>query len=819
MFHKRLAVSLLTGCSWGSLIVGYGSAASAQQAGPRFEAQSLPPGPIPASASRQPRAGTLPTGLEAAEHGSQVDEIIVTARKVRENIVSTPVAITALSAAALQARDIVNLATLGNFTPGFHQTDVVFGRVDRGYQTYEMRGIYGGDGQERQPVGLFIDGAPLASGMIEGLDDLDHVEVIKGPQSAYFGRSTFAGGINFVTRPPGNQVSAAASLEYGSYNYTELKGEVEGPIVKDVLSARISGRYFNTDGQYDNAYGSGRTGSQETRSLSADVSFNPTSYIRMKGFAQVWRDVDGPSSTGLLNKSYFNCNPSGGATFTYVCGAINEVPAASNYTNVGFSSAVIDALTSQRAANNVDSRLVDHVGLGRAAWQSVISFEGDLPGKWLLSGNLGVADDQYRVILDLYGQPARTALLAETVNHFSDFSGELRLQSPTYLGIVKGLVGVNYLDSSSNGIAVRYAGTASQTDPALVAAGVRNSVDYTKTYSRTLGLFGSLHFDFTPKLKLDLEGREQSDNITQKVIPDALSAPGNILVVASKTFYTFTPKATLSYLFRPNLMAYASYAVGSRPGQFNVAVYGLDPATRASILAQANVSLAVAPEKLEMYEIGLKGDFLERRLRLLLSAYSGRWTGRQVSAPVAYVPLGGTTQSLITVVSGGSTVNLYGFEAEGSFRVNENLTLEGTFAYNESDIRKTYCISCYALTGNANPVGNVLPGYAPVTGTASLNYVHDVFGLPGFFRLDYIYSGKQYDQEDNLAYISPSNRVNLRAGISMGNYAVELYGRNVFNDKTPNGIFTQSNFVQGGYAIKLAPPIPASFGVRVSAKF
>ena len=133
---------------------------------------------------------------------------------------------------------------------------------------------------------------------------------------------------------------------------------------------------------------------------------------------------------------------------------------------------------------------------------------------------------------------------------------------------------------------------------------------------------------------------------------------------------------------------------------------------------------------------------------------------------------------------------------------------------------KTDCIPCQAITGNANPAGNTLPEYPVMTASLSFNYRRPIgAGFDGYIGGDYIYTGREYDTEADTAWINPSNRVNLRIGVQNSHYTVELFGTNVFNDRTPTSIEQGTNYVSGGYALVLGPAIAQTFGVRLVAQY
>ena len=141
-------------------------------------------------------------GAAAIAQEFALEEIVVTARKVEENLMEVPLAVTAFSSEDLEAIDMVQLTDLQLFTPSFSFTDQAGeagARNDRSSNSLTFRGLYLNGNVGINAGGLlFIDGAPVVGAFMPSIVDTERVEVLKGPQSAYFGRSTFLGAVNFV---------------------------------------------------------------------------------------------------------------------------------------------------------------------------------------------------------------------------------------------------------------------------------------------------------------------------------------------------------------------------------------------------------------------------------------------------------------------------------------------------------------------------------------------------------------------------------------------------------------------------------------------
>lgn len=181
------------------------------------------------------------------------DVIVVSARKKDEGLLETPVAVSAFSESAIENLQLESVDDIARFTPGLSFSKA-FGRsserpVIRG-QANVLAGVQFG---VESGTAYFIDGV-YYSGSIQNLDpnDLQRVEVIKGPQSALYGRNTYAGAINFVTRGGTETFEATGKMRFGNHGTRELAASISGPIAEG-LTGRLSFRDYEYGGEHRNA--------------------------------------------------------------------------------------------------------------------------------------------------------------------------------------------------------------------------------------------------------------------------------------------------------------------------------------------------------------------------------------------------------------------------------------------------------------------------------------------------------------------------------------------------------------------------------------
>lgn len=759
--------------------------------------------------------GWSPAGVFFAPAQAQVavEEIIVTARKRGENLMDVPVALTALTGDALIEKGIRGFNELNDFVPGLRYESQAANRNDRGFHTITMRGMYPGDSPNRQAVTAFVDGVPIPGGAIPGLTNIERIEVVNGPQSAYFGRSTFAGAINFITKAPANEFAGVIDMSLGSYSTADVNVSVEGPLVEDKFSARVSSRYYQTNGRYENTGRSGKLGERETVSGALSFLAQPSDDLRIRGYFTTWRDSDGPSAQGALNELDYNCAAGGNGRAVngrnYFCGGIGSIPRARFAQN---DTPPVDLRGLVDGSGVHQSDFIDSLGLERREYQA--NLVGDYTfNDYTLSASFGKNQNKWAALTETYNRPPEATgyyryvfLPYDIDNH----SGELRLTSPANERFTF-LVGANFYHES-----ILFDVRAAAAPVGSAFATLTVLTDYR---ADTTGLFGAASYDFTDAFSLNVEARYQWD----KIHHIQRTATG---LQSEKTFRSFSPRVILNYAVNDDVSTYLSFARGTRPGTFNLNFLSLSQFAQDQITSQfGTVPLAIAEETLRTYEAGVKGDFADGTFRLLAAAYYGEWRDRQINQNFLYrATAAATTTSSITLTLPNGRTNLWGLETQATFVASDHLTFDGTFTWAETDIRNTACAECVAINGVLNPVGNRMERYPAYSGTVSATYTHDFAGdWKASYHGDFVYTGRQYETAANVAWTKPAYKFHARLGVSNEMYTVELYGRNIFDDKTPSNILRNANPnanpAQGLNLIVLAPAEYREFGLRTAMRF
>ncbi len=222
-----------------------------------------------------------------SEGWSQVGTIVVTTRKREENLQDVPLSVSTFGAIQIQQRGIQGISDVAKLTPGVEFTES-FGAQDT---RITIRGLSQTRG--RPNAAFLVDGVDLTG---EGVStagggfsvnrrllDVERIEVVKGPQTALYGRSAFAGAIQYITRSPSmEEFEVEAVFDISVKEDYEASGSVGGPIIQDILALRVNGLYWNEDGYHDSSLTGETVGGGDGWGLAGTVLFEPTESISAK---------------------------------------------------------------------------------------------------------------------------------------------------------------------------------------------------------------------------------------------------------------------------------------------------------------------------------------------------------------------------------------------------------------------------------------------------------------------------------------------------------------------------------------------------------
>lgn len=704
-------------------------------------------------------------------------EITVTARKRAESSLKIPVAITAFSSKQLDALNISNVESLVQFTPGLQLNDIAAGqnRADRSRQSLIIRGMAPSSGSDTTSV--FINGVPVDGAVFSGIFDYDRIEVLKGPQSAYFGRQTFAGAANIVTKAPTDTFQGYVEGSVGTRNNDEIKGAVGGPIIPGILSFRATGRYFTKDGSWtNNAEPDQKLGNQSTRSGTLELKFTPTDALTIRVFGMASQDDDGPAATSLLGPDQANCQL---PNVKYFCGTLPSIGANQPSARTTVTPGVADMLANYTPLMS-NSQQINHFGFKRDTRMISGTIDYALPDGITLTSLTGYNTDNWST---LYQQTADASMIPNTYTSGPDalaytdwpltiqhkgynFSQEFRVASRQD-GRFRWIFGGSFLHSKAH---------EAYAQLYYLAEGASGAYSPT-TENKTASAFFGLAFDLTKQLTLNVDGRYQSDTlISRDGATDAVGYDAN--------YKSFTPRVSLQYQIAPQVMTYATYSKGVNPG------LGLDPllavpASYVAALQAQGVTSGVKPEYLDNYEVGLKGKFFGGRLVISADVYYDVWKDKIVESTLL-IPRAGDTPLFVNAYTNMGKVDLKGLEAEMTAMPVNGLTFNVSGAINDSSIKSGACDACYRETGSTYAVGNQLAWTSKYSAQGWAEYTAKfapVADTAWFARGEISYKSGFYESDGDYAKTSPAIITNFRLGVRRNHLNLEAFVTNAFNNK------------------------------------
>ncbi|AJP72817.1 TonB-dependent receptor [Sphingomonas hengshuiensis] len=764
------------------------------------------------------------------------DVIVVTARKREEDILKTPVTLSVLTTEQIEKRSIVSLADVAAATPGFNINNNSSGRADRTIQALIIRGFTPST-VVATTVSTFIDGVPVSSpSALNSVGAAERIEVLRGPQSAYFGRNTFAGAVNVVNKMPTGEWAGSVTGMVGTRDNYRSRIELEGPIVGEQLTFRATYDRFGKDGSWINAADGGTLGDQESTSGSLLIAAKPAPGITAKVYASYSADRDGVSAStrisavdikdsagNVIYKGQSNCTLNGNP---FICGVLPSManPVSSNRSN--------DALI-RKFLSSPNGRVLDPedgiqgYGMKRDYFHVHGALDVDLTPQLTASLLAGYNNERWSQFSDLdgYDSTGVTNLYAATGSRSyfdfpylgeritKDYSVEGRLSYDS--GALRGVVGVSLLDGRNRSSIGGGNGALGTT---VFANG--GGTDRAKT----TGAFFGLTYDFTSALSVSLEGRYQIDHTyayNSKGGTPIAAGLGSLIV--DSVYKNFLPRAIINYQVDPNTMLYASFAKGVNPGTFSTGLISADATTQAVAYA-AGITLKVSPEKVDNYELGMKGRTLGGALTYSLAGYYAKWRN-QINSIVAIVPV---TNAFFYGSANSGAVDLYGVEAQTSLRASDLVTFELAGAVNLSDIKAFTNRSLTTLTGISDFSGNEQPNSSKYSASGAIQLGGDVKGIEDtswFSRLDWNFKSGVWSDQANIVRTPDRHVFNARVGVTKGNVSLEAFVTNLLNDKKyvsvyDNFMFTPTFAYTANYsALLVGLPELRTGGVQVKVKF
>jgi outer membrane receptor protein involved in Fe transport len=742
---------------------------------------------------------TVPVAAAAQETAQRVaiEEIVVTAKQRAQSIQDVPLSITAFSAEGLSARGIADLRDLAAFTPSFQY----FSTTGRNETTTIVRGLSPNTPKEtRQGVSVFIDGV-FASGNLSSLDmsTLERVEVIKGPQSATFGRATYSGAINFITATPeGDRASGRVSIEG---NYTEkgddfgydLAATLTAPLIANQLWGSVSLRQRDTARISKRPSDGGPVGAEETTGVSAMLFARPSEALSLRLRVAYDKDDDTIPALHVTHvpewRAAGNTVAAVGRGWLWPRGEVMEPVNGTTdcQANTPFEPSDCGYVRERWFVSGVAEYMLDN------------GIELSYRGGWYQQDAESNIDFYFRgggvdPFFGATGAVKSAALYVGRRQEFENHNHQLRILSPSD-GRFRWKAGVFYAYEEE----VPFATTSIRaTNP----QGQLRGAEYIENYAG----FAGADFDVTEALTLSGELRVEKETVgtdpcTICNSPEQKDSTTDVL-----------PRLTIQYDVTPDVMLYALYAYGTKSARFNTSA-PFD---------------FVEPEELDNYEAGVKSTLFGGRATLNLSGYYQDVKNQQFSIQFAD-PATGT---VFTGIQNVGESEVYGAELELRGALTEQWSVYANIGYAHHEYSNDIVPSSgfdRDLLGTGTLNGKTSVNNPRWSGAVGSEFVQPVFGgnMDLVLRGDLLFKSKMYADVANLTYIPSTMRVNLRLGLRTEAWEITGYVNDLFDEETTSGAGTGTSSITyrpAGTsalqrALSLAVPRGREFGLKGVYRF
>lgn len=678
-------------------------------------------------------AQSVAPNLPATDGITVLAPVVVTAQHRSERLQDVPISMsvvrvngdTAESTHAISLKDVAQLIPNFSFVEG--------NRID----TLTMRGVGGGGRQIALDtrVGVYLDGVYVgqSQALALPLNDIEQVEVLRGPQGHLFGRNTVAGVVNLTTREPSATPEGSLRIGAGNYGGFLAEGSFSGPLGPDVRG-KISIKHEQRDGYTTNLAGTD-VDSVDHTGVRAQLVFQATSQLKIR-LSGDYADLKNLSPIGQPTAGFFG----------FPLSAAEQLPERT----VSMNTLPVDYHTLKGASLQFDYDLADRGNLTAiTAYRSTQWFQ--------LNDNDGTKADIFNTIFH---------------DNFRQLSQEVRLASSTK-GALRYTAGLYFVDENNDTdrsgrggpdmaiTLVRFPPAPFfPSVPAPLGTGFGLSPgqigrNWGTVKTRAYAFFGSLDYDLTPALTLNLGARQTYE--TKDILYNLdgsntgpLLATGNVRDFRdSRSDSKFTPTVGLTLALSKNHTAYVKYGTGFKSGGWNMDFINQ---------AQFNNGIRFNPETVGSLEAGLKGTVLGQRVQYDVAVFQSKFRDYQVSQ---FINLGGG--AAFFNLRNAAKVESTGLEASVRARVTGHLTLGASLGLLDAKYK--------SFPGGIRPPTDVpldaagyhLPDAPNLSGAVTANYSQTFSSLGG--RLD-LYGECSFRSKAEVELNAPIRQIDGRTVIN-----------------------------------------------------
>ena len=759
-----------------------------------------------------PAAGTAPTAAAApapaaAADDQPIEEVVVTARHREEKAQDVPIPMTVLNGDDL---GVDRIEQIGTKLPS---ANITFNNPRQ--TAIAVRGLGNNPASEGMfsSTGVFVDGVYMGRpGMVDtGLNDLDQIELLRGPQGTQWGKNTTAGALNITTLKPSMTSGGDVGFTVGNLSTYQETGAITGAVT-DNSSARIS--FYNDD---------------RFTGLMHNLTDDQYDTVKRQGVRAQWLASVGDDLTLRFIADTNNENDQQGATQLY--GVSN--PGYWGYVNALKAQGV----TTFNSSDKYSSLSPFDTSEGKKVVQGGSSLQADysLGGGYNLTSITAYRQWNFSPLNDSDQTNADIEPASGGIEHDKQYSQEFRVSSPTG-GFVDYTAGLYYFKQTV--ASDQYADFGSNTTllndffgkitNGVWAPAANGNLYANKDISNLAKLDDNSYAAFissnwhpadkltiTTGLRNTYENSGIVDSRNLENTPYATATNPNIQNVSySRTDNNLTGDLTLNYKVNDDFSTYTTYAHGAKAGAM------VNTVTNGTLLDRNN--LVVAPEKINDGELGFKSQWLDHRLTFNADAFYALVQNYQATA----TEIDPVTNKTANVLQNVGWVTTRGTELDTAFKLTHQLTLGFAGAYDLAMYRSWTHAPCPGEDVINPPTfcsesGRPVAGAPKWNGDLSLKYEEKIAeDWVGYIRTDVTYKSSYYgpwvQDDSSFSQIKANWLTNLTIGSKIldGRLDESLWVRNLFDRHYEAYVSSGSNGIYIGQAGD-----PFAIGLTTTVKF
>ncbi len=721
-----------------------------------------------------------PAAADAPAGG--LEEIVVTAQKRVENLQSVPIAVSAVSGNTIEDLHAVTLQGLQGKVPNI-QLNNFSNTPNSAVITIRGIGVIEPDPYAGNTVSIVVDGVPqfFSMGALVDLYDIGRVEVLRGPQGTLFGANTTGGVVNIVTEQPTGEFGGKAQVSYGNYNRLDASVALNVPIVDDVLAGKVVVSHHGRDGWTTNVVDGTDMGSRNVTILRGYLKYTPSANFDATLIGEYDRSRNGAPI--VINGAYpgeiLYATPGVNGMYQQPCTPGVRCHAPRKYLSANSSEPDLSDMNTYRATLTMNLRetaIGDITSITAYKDFNLLEYT-DQDG----TPESGLSTRRYTTGWQFSQEVRTSADITDSINVIAGVfymkTHYKHLQGNKFAFAGPGLIQFNSQDQDNWSLSAFAQGYADLTDKLRLQAGIRFTREHTAMLASTitsLNLTGPTDYFGTGNLVLDTaappRGKKSWDNVGWKI--------------------------GLDYQALDDVLIYGNWARGFKSGGFS---------GRIGIAADLG---PYEPEKVDTFEIGFKGDFLDNRLRTNLALFYTKYRDMQIAQ--IYFKDGIQGNSIINAAES----KIKGAELEVAMVPVDGLTLTATGAYLDAKYKDFPYINPLSVSAtNPNGIvtnlkGEMMQNAPKWSATASANYEFALGDGMARANVSYSYVGQKYlTAVVNVprTNIQPTHLVdaNLDWTPSSDKWSIGLWARNLFDNRYMGSVYDSFGF--NGWAAYTPP--------------